>query len=73
MRRLHRVGNCFRVPGVHYFRYESYGEDLPPPEKYDWVCLDCWPMVKGGGDSDEEVGEVSSSSGSTEEDSDQQE
>jgi hypothetical protein len=46
---LHRVGECFRTPGVHFKNYMILSEDevlgdepaLQPP--YDRVCRDCFP------------------------------
>ena len=68
LRRLHYIGRCYRRPGVDYYDYEAHGETLPPPDRYDKTCLQCWPPVgkgpeqAGTDDSDEES---SSSSGSS--------
>ena len=68
LRRLHRVGSCHRIPSVHYSRFTGYGKSLPTPDRYDWICLDCWPRGTQSGDIEEEPqGEVSSSSESGEE------
>ena len=42
-RTLHRGGECHRVPGVHYKRFEDLGEDLPPEGMYHRVCKECFP------------------------------
>ncbi len=39
---LHRVGQCYRKPGVHYATFEAYGANLPPPTSYGDYCRDCW-------------------------------
>ena len=57
---LHRIGSCYRVPGLHYLRYSILDESEMDLEygitaAYDKVCADCFP--KGirksdiGGDS----------------------
>jgi len=43
---LHYVGNCPRVPYVHYREAEELGEALPDPALYNAVCKDCWPSEK---------------------------
>ncbi len=42
LRRLHKLGLCYRKPGIHYLRYEELGNVLPSPELYDDYCRDCW-------------------------------
>ncbi len=39
---LHRVGQCYRKPGVHYMTYEAVGPNLPSPTCYGDYCRDCW-------------------------------
>ncbi len=39
---LHRVGQCYRKPGVHYATYEAFGSNLPPTTSYGDYCRDCW-------------------------------
>ncbi len=39
---LHRVGQCYRKPGVHYSTFETCGMNLPPPTAYGDYCRDCW-------------------------------
>jgi len=41
-RRLHYLGGCSRLPGVHYLRFELLGIERPPPDGYDDVCQQCW-------------------------------
>ena len=68
LRRLHYIGRCYRRPGVDYYDYEAHGETLPPPDRYDKTCLQCWPPVGGGPEqagSDDSDEESSSSSGSS--------
>ncbi|MCR9103624.1 MAG: hypothetical protein NXI25_27025, partial [bacterium] len=68
-RTLHRGGECHRVPGVHYKRFEDLGEDLPPEGMYHRVCKECFPRGVEAGDESgaTEDSEVSSSiSASTE-------
>ena len=43
-RRLHYIGRCWRVPGVHYAEYIAYGEEFPPADAYHAVCKLCWPL-----------------------------
>ncbi len=42
VRRLHKLGLCYRRPGVHYRRYEELGTELPGPDSYNEYCRDCW-------------------------------
>ena len=62
-RRLHRAGACWRVPGIHYRKYEILGEEMPPPSEYNAICSDCWRSPKGA--SAAAAGEAVSSSGSS--------
>jgi len=41
-RRLHYLGGCSRMPGIHYLRYEFLGQERPEPDRYDEVCKQCW-------------------------------
>jgi len=41
-RRLHYIGGCSRLPGVHYLRFEFLGAERPSPEQCDDVCRQCW-------------------------------
>ncbi len=38
---LHRVGQCYRKPGVRYKMYEAIGASLPPPTCDGDYCRDC--------------------------------
>jgi hypothetical protein len=40
-RRLHAVGQCWRVPGKDYREWAPLA-DLRP-DRYDAICKDCWP------------------------------
>ena len=42
LRRLHFVGACGLVPGVHYRAYSVYGQNVPPLLKYDKACINCF-------------------------------
>ena len=47
-RRLHYLGGCSRVPGVHYLSFDLLGEAAPTPDLYDDTCRQCWgPKGKG--------------------------
>ena len=56
-RRLHKLGECWRKPGVDYLEYEVLGLELPPAASYNAVCHQCFK--KG------EVNEAVTSSGSS--------
>ena len=43
VRRLHFMGGCWRIPGVHYHRYVSYGQEMPPPSAMNARCRECFP------------------------------
>ena len=43
-KRLHYLGGCSRVPGVHYLTYELLGEAPPAPDLYDDTCRQCWGL-----------------------------
>jgi len=67
VRRLHRVGDCWRVPGQDYLRFEVLGDTMPEASSYTCVCKFCFkkgsPADQGVGQK-EKVGEDSSSSSS---------
>lgn len=72
-RTLHKAGECYREPGVHYNHYELLGEDAPSATKYHKVCKVCFPKGWQGVDhspEEDSSGEVSSSDseGQSEED-----
>ena len=70
---LHRVGECFRQPGIHYREFTSYGDDLPAASEYHRACKTCFPRSGGGsagvagGDDSSGSETVSSSSSSNSE------
>jgi len=47
-RRLHYLGGCSRIPGIHYLNFNFLGEAVPGTEDYDDVCKQCWGP-KGAG------------------------
>ena len=60
-RTLHRVGDCFRQPGVHYRDFECFGDELPGPSQYHRSCKTCFPRSGGRRQA---AGEEEESSGS---------
>ena len=43
MRRLHYIGHCGKVPGLHYHKFTVYGQVVPEPTTdYDKRCLNCF-------------------------------
>ena len=66
-RRLHRVGWCWRVPGVDYKVFEIFA-DPPAPENYDVLCKQCWKFQscqEPGSTIGEAVNDESSSTSSS--------
>jgi hypothetical protein len=48
LRCLHKVGGCWRRPGVDYQRFQVLS--LPPtPDDYHRLCQSCWPGVAAWG------------------------
>jgi hypothetical protein len=45
-RRLHQLGRCFRIPGVHYTQWEVLGLERPETSEYEDYCKNCWPQKK---------------------------
>lgn len=41
-RRLHKVGECFRKPGVDYRNFVVLGFEEPAPSEYSHQCQHCW-------------------------------
>jgi len=41
-RRLHRLGGCARVPGIHYLEFDFLGVERPDVDRYDDFCRQCW-------------------------------
>ena len=64
-RRLHQLGRCYRVPGLHYMQWLTLGTARPTSAEYDDFCRNCWPSgVQKEGTSSEESSSGSSSSAS---------
>ena len=40
-RRLHFAGTCWRIPGLHYHKFEDYGDTVPTAVHAR--CSDCFP------------------------------
>ena len=43
-RTLHRIGECFRQPGLHYHHYEVLGDEPPSSDLYHKACRVCFPQ-----------------------------
>ena len=41
-RRLHKVGECYLIPGVDYIKYSAFGSTCPTSESYDATCKLCF-------------------------------
>jgi len=61
-RRLHRLGGCARLPGIHYLEYDFLGVERPTLDQYDDYCKQCWR-----GDADPQDGSEDAESNSEEE------
>ena len=73
-RTLHRVGECHRIPGVHYAEFEVVGNEPPTKDRFHHSCKICFPRgvetaPESSGEEEPEDGEVSSSDSSTSVDS----
>ena len=73
-RTLHRVGECHRIPGVHYAEFEVAGNEPPTKDRFHHSCKICFPRgvetaPESSGEEEPEDGEVSSSDSSTSVDS----
>ena len=67
-RTLHRIGECHRVPGVHYSSFEIAGDEPPRSSEFHQSCKQCFPrgLNEGEKSSSEEMDdELSSSDSST--------
>ena len=42
IRRLHYVGSCGRIPGIHYHRFEVWGDTVPDESEYHKRCITCF-------------------------------
>ena len=40
---LHRIGECHRIPGIHYNKYEIIGDEVPGAELFHQSCKICFP------------------------------
>ena len=47
VRRLHKIGACYRKPGLDFANYEVLSADIPDPPCYNRVCKDCFPRGLG--------------------------
>ena len=72
---LHRIGECHRVPGLHYSKFEVLGDEPPKAEEFHQACQICFPrgIEAEGRSSDESDAEDLSSSDSSEEGSEEEE
>ena len=43
LRRLHFVGNCGKIPGIHFRTYETFRDEVPDATQYDRRCRSCFP------------------------------
>ena len=72
LKTLHRSGECYRVPGIHYKEFLDLGDQWPDKTAYRKACKVCFPKQVGPSGSDDKESsssedEVSSSdSGSVE-------
>ena len=68
-RKLHHIGDCRYVPGIHYHEFEIWGSKLPTEREIHSRCGWCFPSEKPGARVEEEPGSDresdSSSSSST--------
>eukprot|EP00435_Cladocopium_sp_Y103_P034782 s391_g9.t1 len=67
---LHRVGECHRVPGIHYGKFEVVGENPPAASEFHQSCRICFPRGIGtegreSSDEGEDSDDVSSSDSTT--------
>ena len=66
------MGECHRLPGVHFQNFEVVGDEPPDASSYHHACMHCFPRKAALDEPDEEVsssGDASSSdtlSGETE-------
>ena len=65
-RTLHKVGECYRLPGVHFKNFETMGESMPDAGTYHVICKVCFPKSCGQSfslDAGGQTAEVDESSG----------
>ena len=48
-RTLHRMGECYRVPGQRHKEFEVMGPDLPEPAEFHKACKACFASRGGVG------------------------
>lgn len=61
---LHRIGECYRQPGLYYASFEVLGEEIPSTSAYHKACKQCFRkgIAEASNALEEETsGEVSSS------------
>ncbi len=62
---LHKVGECYRLPGVHFKNYEVMGDSMPDEGSYHVICKVCFPKsnalaMSGDGSGQTAAGDDSS-------------
>ena len=58
IRRLHRVGGCWRIPGVDHHNWTA-SKEIPALDTFDTVCKQCWPATTASAiDADMPAGQV---------------
>jgi hypothetical protein len=57
---IHRIGECWRVPGIHYSRFTVLDES-ELAGAYDKVCSECFPRPEDAESSEDESSSSSSS------------
>ena len=60
-RTLHRTGECYRKPGIHYREYRDLGDTWPAKSDYHRACRACFPKQREGCLGEEETSSTSSS------------
>ena len=65
---LHRMGECHRLPGVHYHKFEIVGDEPPRESEFHQTCQICFPrgtVILGEDSEESEAEDLSSSDSST--------
>ena len=62
---LHRLGACFRVPGVDYPRFRYVGDEMPTGSQFHQVCRLC---TKAGVNDKAEAGSSDTQTSSSSDD-----
>ena len=63
-----RGGQCRRLPGEHFKKFDDFGQTVPPESAYTHRCKDCFPLgavVQHVAEADAEMSESSGSSSSS--------